>query len=81
METFTYEFELFKSNDGFWLAFPFGLKGGTQGYTKSEAINMAVDWLKTIVDDAREKRQKLPNPVFDSKLEHGGERLIVSVSL
>lgn len=79
MRQYTYEFELFECG-GAWCAFPFGLAGATGGSTRAEAIENAADWLYIMAEDAEIWDAKLPDPVFDAPLEHGGERLVVSVT-
>lgn len=46
-----YEFEVFL-DEGRYTVWPFDFEcGGTSGATFREACEMAVDWLKTVVED------------------------------
>ncbi len=78
MKRYTYEFEIFEDS-GFWCVLPFGLGGATQGNTREEAIESAAEWLQIVAEDAEIWKKELSSPVFGMPLEHGGERLIVSV--
>ena len=83
MKKYTYEFEIYPSEEikGYWLVEPHGLLGATEGYTKADAIDMAVDWLQVKVEDWIEQKKEIPIPIFGSELKHkNAERLIVSVS-
>lgn len=42
-----YEFEVFM-DEGWYLALPYDLEGGTQGKTFEEACEMAADWLRAM---------------------------------
>lgn len=78
MNRYAYEFEIFEC-EGAWCAFPIGLDGATQGLTRAEAIENAADWLYIMAEDAEIWGKELPAPVFGTSLNHGGERLVVSV--
>lgn len=78
MNRYAYEFEIFEC-EGAWCAFPIGLDGATQGLTRAEAIENAADWLYIMAEDAEIWGKELPAPVFGASLNHGGERLVVSV--
>ena len=81
MKQYVYEFELYPS-EKFWIVSPQGLTGGTEGYTKEEAIDLAADWLHTKIESLLESKKEIPKPIFGSELKHkNSERLVVSVSL
>ena len=73
-----YEFEVFK-DEGFYLAFPFDMGGGTQGRDMEEVSKMAADWLKLEMEHRAMHDEPFPKATFGNKLQHGGERLVVAV--
>lgn len=75
----TYEFELFEKNNQ-WCAFPFDLPSATQGNSMQEACESAADFLHEIALDSLVNNRTMPPATFGNKLEHDGERLVVSVS-
>lgn len=78
MKRYTYEFEAFPCED-MYCVFPHGLEGATQGEDLADAIAMAADWLRMEAEEAAMRGKELPEPVFGAPLEHGGERIVVSV--
>ncbi len=73
-----YEFEFFE-DEGWVLAFPFGLEGGTQGRDVADAARMAADWLRGEVEHALMTGGELPAPTFGNAPEHGGTVGVVAV--
>lgn len=75
-----YEFEVFE-DEGWGLAFPYDLEGGTQGKTLREAAEMAAEWLQGEMEHRIMKQLPLPEPTFGNAPQHGGENMIVAVSV
>ncbi len=73
-----YEFEFFE-DEGWVLAFPFGLEGGTQGRDAADAARMAADWLKGEVEHSLMCGTPLPPPTFGNAPAHGGTIGVVGV--
>lgn len=73
-----YEFELFE-NEGFVLAFPFDMEGGTQGRDVKEASEMAADWLKGELEHRLMAGEPLPEATFGNEPQYGGRIAIVAV--
>lgn len=73
-----YEFEVFES-EGWFLALPFDMDGGTQGATFAEACEMAADWLKTMGEHWAMAGEDAPEATFGNEPEHGGKTVIVAV--
>lgn len=78
MDRYTYEFEAYQA-ERYWIVIPHGLEGATQGIDFADACDMAADWLRIKAEDAAIYGYKMPDPVLGAPLEHGGERIIVSV--
>lgn len=74
-----YEFEVFE-DEGWLLAFPYDLEGGTQGKTMREVAEMAADWLQGEMEHRALKDIPFPEPTFGNKPRHGGENMIVAVN-
>ena len=74
------EFELFES-EGYVLAFPFGLEGGTQGVSLNDAAAMAADWLKGTTEDWLISGANPPEPTFGNEPEHGGRVILIGVEV
>lgn len=72
------EFEIFES-EGIYLAFPFGLDGGTEGETFSEAVEMAGDWLRATIQDALIHNRDLPSPTFGNEPQEGGKVVLAGI--
>lgn len=80
MAMYVYEFEFFKS-EKFILAEAFDLKDWmTQGEDMDDAIFMAADLLKAIVEDSLIHNLKLPTPSYGHKPRHGGQVMVIAVS-
>ncbi|MDR3307608.1 MAG: helix-turn-helix domain-containing protein [Coriobacteriales bacterium] len=77
---YAYEFEFFES-EGYTLAYPLGLgyKAGTQGTSLDEAVDMAADLLRCIVEDALVNGKELPEPSYGHEPVHGGKVMVVAV--
>ena len=73
-----YEFEVFEE-DGYFLAVPFDMDGGTQGENYKEVAAMAADWLKSDMEHRSMHGLPLPNATFGNEPLHNGERMIVAV--
>lgn len=73
-----YEFELFE-DDGFVLAFPFDMEGGTQGCDVKEASEMAADWLKSELEHRLMTGEPFPEATFGNEPQHDGRIAIVAV--
>ena len=59
-----YEFEVFL-DEGRYTVWPFDFEcGGTSGATFREACEMAVDWLKTVVEDYAMHDEATPEPTI-----------------
>lgn len=78
MERYTYEFEAYQA-ERYWIVIPHGLEGATQGVDLEDACDMAADWLRIKAEDAAIYGYEMPDPVLGAPLEHGGERIVVSV--
>ncbi len=75
-----YEFEVFEGEDGWLIAAPFDMEGGTQGASMREVAEMAADWLQSEMEHRALHDLPFPEPTFHNELRHGGERLIVAVN-
>lgn len=73
-----HEFEFFEA-EGWILAIPFGLEGGTQGTDPEDAARMAVDWLRGDAERAAMTGVPLPVPTFGNTPKHGGRVGVVAV--
>lgn len=78
MQQCTYEFEVFQS-EGWWLAVPYDLAGGTQGKTLAELHTMVADWLRLQIEHAEIHGLELPVPSFGNKPRYGGQNVTFSV--
>lgn len=74
------EFELFES-EGYVLAFPFDLEGGTQGITFEDAAEMAADWLKGMAEHWLMTGEEPPAPTFGNSPQHGGRVILIGVDV
>ncbi len=74
-----YEFEIFKSESGLYLAFPFGLEGGTQGESFEEACKMAASWLKTEMEHRALNGLPFPQPTFENSPDNSGKIVVIAV--
>ena len=73
-----YEFEVFES-EGWFVALPFGLDGGTQGSSYSEVCALTADWLRMTCEHLEMSGQAFPQATFGNKPRHGGQIMIVGV--
>lgn len=73
-----YEFEVFE-DEGWLLAFPYDMAGGTQGADFKEACEMAADWLKTEMEHRAMHGEPFPEATFGNEPRHGGHNVIVAV--
>lgn len=77
---YVYEFELFKEEDGWILAFPFDFNGGTQGADVAEATEMAADWLKLEIEHRLMNGEDIPEATLGHEpLREGGRILLVAI--
>ena len=80
MARYVCEFEF--EQDGDWiLCWPFwpGRVDGTQGEDFDDAIEMAVDWLHTMVLDYLMRGEELPRFPLNNKPRHGGRVVVVAI--
>jgi predicted RNase H-like HicB family nuclease len=75
---YTYEFEMVQS-EGWYVALPFGMDGGTQGKTIEEASLMAADWLRMEIEHRLMYELDIPVATFGNVPVEGGICMIVSV--
>lgn len=75
-----YEFEVFQADDGWMLAFPFDMEGGTQGKDFKEACEMAADWLQGEMEHRAMAGLPFPEATFGNEPENGGKVVIVAVN-
>ena len=74
-----YEFEVFMS-EGWYLAFPYDLPGGTQGEDFEDLCLMVADWLKITLEEYEIRGLELPKPTFGNTPHHGGTNMVFGVS-
>ena len=72
------EFEFIRDDD-MYIAIPFGLAGGTEGYGLEDAVRMASDWLRIHVLDALEHGREFPQGSVGNAPREGGVVIAVSV--
>lgn len=72
------EFE-FIHDDDMYIAIPFGLAGGTEGYSLDDAVRMASDWLRIHVLAALERGEEFPQGSVGNEPREGGVVIAVSV--
>ncbi|WP_455022091.1 type II toxin-antitoxin system HicB family antitoxin [Lancefieldella rimae] len=71
---YVYEFEVFEDKeDGGYIAIPFDLKGGTDGDTRQECLEMAADWLKATAEHYLMHNLNMPAPTIDNHPVYGGK--------
>lgn len=75
-----YEFEVFES-EGFLLAFPYDLEGGTQGVDFADVCEMAADWLQCEMEHRAMHDSPFPKATFGNEPQHGGKNIIVAVNV
>ncbi|QWT18093.1 helix-turn-helix domain-containing protein [Collinsella sp. zg1085] len=77
---YTYEFEVI-NRDGMFVSMPFGLDGGTQGTSLTDAIKMSADWLFTKAVSELEFGRELPQCGSLGNVPcEGGTVIVVAVS-
>ena len=74
-----YEFELFES-EGWILACPYDMEGGTSGKDFKEACEMAADWLQMDMEHRAMHGIPFPDSTFGNEPRHGGRNVIVAVN-
>lgn len=74
-----YEFEVFE-DEGWLLAFPYDMEGGTQGKDFAEVCEMAADWLQGEMEHYAMAGLPFPEATFDNEPRHGGRNIIVAVN-
>ena len=72
-----YEFEVFKGQDGWLLAFPFDFDGGTQGADLAEVSAMAADWLKLEIEFRLMDGRDIPEATFGHEPTHEDGRILL----
>lgn len=78
-----YEFEVFET-EGWHLALPYDMLGGTQGVDFDDAVSCAADWLRTELEYRLMEGEPFPEPTSGNTPRHpGGKtvRVAVDVSL
>ena len=75
---YVYEFEVFE-DEGFLLAFPYDMDGGTQGTDLRDVCEMAADWLQTEMEHREMHGLSIPEPTFGNEPRNGGKNVIVAV--
>ena len=79
MKLAVYEFEVFRS-EGFYIAEPYDMEGGTMGETYEELCEMVADWLRGEVEYRDVHGIELPTPTFGNAPRHGGANLVSTVA-
>lgn len=75
---YTMEFEIFEEEGGY-VALPLGCDGATEGDTFDEAVEMAADWLRTMVLDALAMGHTPPCSGFGHSPAHSGKVVAIAV--
>lgn len=73
-----YEFEIFE-DEGWYLAVPFDMLGGTQGETYEECCEMAADWLRVEMEYRDMHGEGFPVPTFGNEPRNGGRVVVFAV--
>lgn len=73
------EFE-FVEDEGYVLAFPFGMEGGTEGTDLLDAVKAASEWLQIHALNELENGRELPQGTLGNKPRRGGMVLAVTVT-
>ncbi|MEG2533989.1 MAG: DNA-binding protein [Gordonibacter sp.] len=74
-----YEFEVFE-DDGWYLALPFGMEGGTQGKSIKEAAINASDWLQIEMEHRAMRELPFPQETFGNEPRNNGKIMLVAVN-
>ena len=77
---YTYEFEVFES-EGWFVALPFDMDGGTQGKDIKEVILMAADWLRMDIEYRLMHDVTIPEATFGNEPKEGGRILLVAIEV
>ena len=77
--THVYEFEMFKDEEGWFLALPFDMEGGTQGGDFKEACAMAADRLRTEMEHRDMHGIPFPEATFGNEPREGGTVVVAAV--
>jgi predicted RNase H-like HicB family nuclease len=81
MGMYVYEFEFFES-EGYVAAFPFDLEDhATQGKDFADAVDMAADLLRVVVEDSLLHGRDMPEPAYGHEPEQGGKVVVIGVSV
>ncbi|MDR1183701.1 MAG: helix-turn-helix domain-containing protein [Coriobacteriales bacterium] len=76
---YIYEFEFFEE-EGLIVALPFDLEHyATQGTDMADAIEMAADLVKSVVEDALMNDETLPEPSYGHSPRHNGKIMVIAV--
>lgn len=76
----TYEFEIFR-DEGWFLAFPYDMEGGTQGEDFDDICMMAADWLRATMESYLVDGKPFPKATFGNAPRHGGKNVVFSVDV
>ena len=74
-----YEFEVFE-NEGWYIALPFGMDGGTQGRDPKEVAVNASDWLQMEMEHRAMRELSFPQETFGNEPRNGGKIMLVAVN-
>lgn len=73
-----YEFEIVQ-DEGWYVASPYDLPGGTQGEDFEDLCLMVADWLKITLEDFDMRDETPPRPTFGNAPRHGGTNMVFAV--
>ena len=73
-----YEFEIVQ-DEGWYVASPYDLPGGTQGEDFEDLCLMVADWLKITLEDFDMRGETPPRPTFGNAPRHGGTNMVFAV--
>lgn len=73
------EFEFVPVEEGGYVALPIGMEGATEGNSLTDAVAMAMDWLRQYALFALEKGEVMSQVELGSKPTHGGVVIAVAV--
>lgn len=79
MFTGTYEFEVVP-DDGYLVAVPYELEGGTQGKDFDELCEMVADWLRLDIETHEIEGRPMPRATFGHEPRYGGSNVVFSVT-
>ena len=75
---YTYEFEVYKS-DGWLIACPFDMDGGTQAKSIEKISLMASEWLHIDIEHRLMHGIEIPTATFGNRPNKGGGIMVVSI--